>query len=161
MALGFPARGGVPDTDLGPRKACRVKEERKRKSDSGAPSPHIERPRAASTRMPLAQWSLRAGGWSRMQLEKISKLGRRKLSAKSEQRKVSENSSANAPRMRATNLPCHPTHDPSSINIEIEILGIAAGLFSRQVNLSPTEYLQVVRGEHASVSETTILGAWL
>ena len=64
----------------------------------------------------------------------------------SEHHKVSESSSANAQRMRATNLPCHR---PQRESAKPKFSG------SQVVNLSPIEYSW--HRKHASINETVIL----
>ena len=63
----------------------------------------------------------------------------------SEHHKVSESSSANAQRMRATNLPCHR---PQRESAKPKFSG------SQVVNLSPIEYSW--HRKHASINETVI-----
>ena len=83
------------------------------------------------------------GGWVGMQVKNPQT---KATKVNSEHHKVSESSSANAQRMRATNLPCHR---PQRESAKPKFSG------SQVVNLSPIEYSW--HRKHASINETVIL----
>ncbi len=87
----------VPDTDPDPREACRIRKKQNRTRVRARVL--IERPvlRALGSRLLIPP----AGGWVGMQVKNPQTRATR---VNSEHHKASESSSANAQRMRATNL---------------------------------------------------------